>query len=195
MNKKVAYILYIVFIIIIYNIDGNVFKKILYKAVSHTSLAINQPIRSGPECNLQTETKFLLYRKTGGAFTQQVSINSLGIRGNANITENKPHQKYRILMTGDSFTYGYGLTNEQTISNMLANELNRQLHESNIEVLNTGLLSYSPDQEYQTLLTNIPRFKPNLIIWDLISWNINDMKKPSELTIGLLCMILIVITN
>ena len=83
-------------------------------------------------------------------------------------------------MTGDSFTYGYGLTNEQTISNMLANELNRQLHESNIEVLNTGLLSYSPDQEYRTLLTNIPRFKPNLIIWDLISWNINDMINRSQ---------------
>ena len=59
-------------------------------------------------------------------FKVQVKINSKGLRDNEYPYE-KPDDTYRILMLGDSFTFGYGVNIEDTMAKVLEENLNKKI--------------------------------------------------------------------
>lgn len=75
-------------------------------------------------------------------------------------------KKKRILMIGDSFTYGHGVKNDEAYPSKLESSL---LHSGlNVLVDNAGVPGYGPDQEF-IYLNELLRFRP----YDVIVWNIN----------------------
>jgi len=75
-----------------------------------------------------------------GHTRHSVSTNSLGFRDTAVRGVPLSSDKYRVLFMGDSYVYGVGLPYDKTFVCLFASEL----AEKDIEVLNAGVVSYSP---------------------------------------------------
>jgi hypothetical protein len=87
---------------------------------------------------LRPNAEFLYQR--WGSLRHSVSTNSLGFRDRSVRHVPLSSDKYRVLLMGDSFTYGVGLPYEETFVCLIDTELER----NNVEVLNAGVVSYSP---------------------------------------------------
>lgn len=102
-----------------------------------------------------------------GQKTSQVSINSLGLRGPE--TKEKDPSRFRFLATGDSFTFGYGVTNAESWPLQLGALLDREgaRHPGDgrpIEVLNGGGPGWGVFQMERYLRRAIPRFEPDVVM-------------------------------
>ena len=62
------------------------------------------------------------------------------IRIHGTISELASDDAFRILVLGDSFTFGYGVENDETYSVQLQNLLNERLDRT-VEVVNAGFAS------------------------------------------------------
>jgi lysophospholipase L1-like esterase len=90
-------------------------------------------------------------------FTVPINVNSQGLRG----PEISPKgSKQRILLIGDSTTYGSGVPEDQIIPALLAKELNPAL----VDVVNGSFTTYNTVQELLFLLEEGLAFEPDLVI-------------------------------
>jgi len=99
-----------------------------------------------------------------------VSINSLGLR-DREYAEAKPAGKIRVLMLGDSLTFGWGVRIEDTPSKMVERQLNEGLSEPRFEVINAGVGNYNTVQEVTYFLKKGSRLKPDVVV---LNYFIND---------------------
>ena len=114
-----------------------------------------------------------------------VSINSHGLR-DRQYTMEKPAGVYRIVMLGDSTTFGWGDAEESTVAKILERRLGQSCGQSTckFEVLNAGVGNYNTVQEYTHYLTYDRAFHPDLVI---LEYFINDAEPvPIERKPGLL---------
>ena len=122
----------------------------------------------------------------GSAFLMgvPVSINSHGLR-DREYSETKPPDVRRIVMLGDSTTFGWGVPEEQTVAKILERQLNgRGIVGRRFEVLNAGVGNYDTVQEYTHYLTYDRQFHPDLVV---LEYFINDAEPvPAERSPGLL---------
>jgi hypothetical protein len=89
-----------------------------------------------------------------GHLRHSVSTNSLGFRDRTVRRVPLASNRYRVVFIGDSFTYGVGLPYEKTFVCLLEEELAKK----GIEVLNAGVVSYSPAiywKKTEVLLTDV----------------------------------------
>jgi hypothetical protein len=105
------------------------------------------------------------YIDEAGGFFYQVEINSHGFRG-AEFSIEKPENTYRIMIVGDSFTFGYGVDEGQQYPALLESCLNRESDGSvTYQVINAGFASsFSPDSFYVFLRYIAPAYQPDMII-------------------------------
>ena len=101
-------------------------------------------------------------------FTYPVKINSLGYRMEE-FTIAKPQNEFRILMIGDSMTFGYGVEERYAIPNQLKEKLNQYLQEKSIDkkiqIINAGFAAgKAPDTYYLYLEKKGLELNPDLII-------------------------------
>lgn len=97
-----------------------------------------------------------------------IEINSHGMRG-PEVEQAKPADTFRILMVGDSLTFGWGVKAEETFSQRLEALLvqdNRR-----VEVLNTGIGNTNTPMQAQLFAAHGRTFQPDLVI---INYFIND---------------------
>jgi lysophospholipase L1-like esterase len=94
------------------------------------------------------------------------TTNSWGVRG----PEPDLDAALRVIVLGDSFMQGLLIGDDETPPECLRRELERQLC-TRVSVLNTGLMGYSPEQYYYSLLAFADRFRPHLVV---ISISAND---------------------
>ncbi len=99
----------------------------------------------------------------GKEYDYTQTINNLGLRG-ANGQLNRSKDRYRILMLGDSFTMGKGVSDDKTFSALLEKSLKK---DHNVEVLNGGVDSYAPILSYFQLTKDLAPLKPDLVILNL----------------------------
>ncbi len=92
----------------------------------------------------------------------QYKINSWGLR-DKEYEIDKPVNTYRILVTGDSFTEGFGVKDEHIFVNLLEDYLNRTF-DHNFEVINAGVSSWSATPEYLYLKNYGVKYSPNLVV-------------------------------
>jgi hypothetical protein len=114
-----------------------------------------------------------------------VSIDSHGLRDREYSLE-KPPGVYRIVMSGDSTTLGWGAPEEQTTAKILERRLNRTCASAQpcFEVLNAGVGNYGTVQEYTHYMTYDRAFHPDLVI---LEYYINDPEPvPAERKPGLI---------
>ena len=87
---------------------------------------------------LKPNTRFSYQR--WGHTRHSVFTNSLGFRDTAVRSVPLSSDKVRVLIMGDSFVYGVGLPYDKTFVSLVASGL----ADRNVEVLNAGVVSYSP---------------------------------------------------
>jgi hypothetical protein len=96
-----------------------------------------------------------------GALGEYYQINASGLRD-----KDYPLQKkagvYRIVVLGDSFTFGMGVNLEDTYPKRLEKIL--QAKDPNIEVINFGVIGHDMWQYYETLKRRALSYHPDLVI-------------------------------
>ncbi len=99
----------------------------------------------------------------------KIKTNSLGLRGRET-TYNKPVGVKRILILGDSYTFGVYVEGEENYPSRLEKILQQQ--GKKIEVINAGYADgWSPDEHYVWLTKKGINFKPDLIIYGFFIGN------------------------
>ena len=78
-----------------------------------------------------------------GYNSPNVHTNSFGLRS-PEVSVPKPGGTVRILMLGDSFTFGFGAADDEVFSRRLEARLRDAYPSRTIEVVNAGVLSYCP---------------------------------------------------
>ncbi len=103
---------------------------------------------------------------------QDVQISSQGLR-DREFSLAKPPGTYRIMMLGDSTTFGWGVGANETASKVLERELNtaKVPGYNRFEVLNTGVGNYDTVQEVTYYETRGRKFHPDLVV---LVYFIND---------------------
>ncbi|MEW6742554.1 MAG: GDSL-type esterase/lipase family protein [Planctomycetota bacterium] len=89
--------------------------------------------------------------------------NSLGLRDDE-VTRPKPEGTFRILVIGDSYTYGWGVDQDETIPEQLRDNLERRYPGVVYDVLNAGVPAYDTAAEYGHLGALAPRVEPDLVV-------------------------------
>ena len=94
-----------------------------------------------------------------------VSISSQGLR-DREFAEVKPPHVYRILMLGDSTTFGWGVREQDTAAKLLERKLNAQSSngDEKYEVINAGVGNYDTVQEVTYYQTRGRAFHPDLVV-------------------------------
>jgi lysophospholipase L1-like esterase len=94
-----------------------------------------------------------------------VSINSEGLRDREFSLE-KPPGVYRVMMLGDSTTFGWGVKEEDTAAKFLERKLNANLPAgyNRAEVMNTGVGNYDTVQEVTYYETIGWKYHPDLVV-------------------------------
>jgi lysophospholipase L1-like esterase len=99
----------------------------------------------------------------------KVTINKRGFRGKEFSLEKKSGV-IRILVLGDSYTFGVYVQDDETYPAVLESALNRR--GINAEVINAGYADgWSPDEHYAWLVNEGLRYKPDVIIYGFFIGN------------------------
>jgi hypothetical protein len=106
-------------------------------------------------------------------FQVSVHTNNLGLRGK-DIQEKKPNSIIRILVLGDSFTFGYGVENNEAfpaqLEMLLSNHLNRR-----VEVINSGVPGWSTAQYWIFLKEYGFDLEPDLVLVAIMENDLSDL--------------------
>jgi lysophospholipase L1-like esterase len=86
--------------------------------------------------------------------------NAQGFRGDDFVTERRPGV-LRIALLGDSFAFGIGVREEDTVARKLEQDLAPRCR---VEVLNFGVLGYSTEQEEALLRKRVLDYQPDLVV-------------------------------
>jgi hypothetical protein len=87
-----------------------------------------------------------------------LNTNSHGLRGKAEYNYQRTEGKQRILILGDSFTFGTGVSDDETYSHYLESTL------PNVDVLNLGVQGYGQDQMLVSLKEEGVKYHPDVVI-------------------------------
>jgi len=98
-----------------------------------------------------------------------LSSNSKGIRGRREFPYQKESRKSRIIILGDSFTFGDGVSDDETYAYHLQNLLGDET-----EVLNLGIHGYGHDQMLLKLEEEGIKYAPDIVLLGFIA---DDMER------------------
>jgi lysophospholipase L1-like esterase len=104
----------------------------------------------------------------------EVTINSLGYR-NANFSPGKQDDEFRILMLGDSFTYGDFVDNDETLPAQLESALLTQC--GGFRVINAGVGGTTIVTHTKMLQRGLP-LEPDLVILVFSENDVDDLADP-----------------
>ena len=105
-----------------------------------------------------------------GLYDVRVRCNSRGLRDREHTTD-APAGVRRILCVGDSYVWGQGVENEQTVASLLEREL------PGVETINLGVAGYSAVQELVRLETDGLSYRPD---WTVVFFCDNDLDSDFE---------------
>jgi lysophospholipase L1-like esterase len=108
----------------------------------------------------------------GTTYGKAVEENTDGFRDRDFIIP-KPAKTYRILVLGDSFTWGIGLTLEETLPKQLEKRLIDASANKNIEVINASIPGFNTVQALLLLNEKGLKYDPDMI---LLIYNLNDIE-------------------
>jgi len=93
-----------------------------------------------------------------------VHINSLGLRDDREYALEKKPNTFRILVLGDSVTFGHGAIYETSYPYLLERQLRKWRPDVDWQVWNAAVPGYNTSQELAQLLELGPAYKPDLVI-------------------------------
>jgi hypothetical protein len=99
-----------------------------------------------------------------------VRINSQRFRSDRDFSRDVPEGKLRIICSGDSFTFGYGVANEEVWCQRLA------VLDTGLETINMGLGGYGVDQAYLWYMRDGTRFDHDVQIFAFLTDDFRRMR-------------------
>jgi len=108
-----------------------------------------------------------------GYNTPNVHTNSLGLRS-PEVAIPKPAGTFRILLLGDSFTYGFLAREDEVFARRLEERLRHDGRFKSVEVVNAGVLSYCPLLEYLQYRNELHILEPDLVILNFDMSDVQD---------------------
>jgi hypothetical protein len=143
---------------------------ILYDVATHGSLA---SLRA-PDLSFGIRSWRIHHEMRPGYQSAVVRTNSFGLRS-PEVAVPKPEGTFRILLLGDSFTFGMRVADDDLI---FARRLEAQLRErypsKRIEVVNGGVLSYCPLLEYLEYRHYLHSLEPDLVVLNFDMSDVQD---------------------
>jgi hypothetical protein len=103
-----------------------------------------------------------------------VKINSLGFRDPREYAVDKPAGAYRILVLGDSVTFGHGAIYDATYPYLLEQRLRQWRSAVDWQVWNLGVPGYNTSQELAYLQRVGPLYRPDLVIVGFFENDLQD---------------------
>jgi lysophospholipase L1-like esterase len=110
---------------------------------------------------------------------KEFSINSLGMRDRERSTRKEPGS-FRILVLGDSHTFGWGVEQSEPYPAVLEKLLNEAAPGCRFEVWNLGVPGYNTVMEVERFALAADDFQPDLVV---INYVHNDMDLPNFLAV------------
>ncbi|MBI4844495.1 MAG: SGNH/GDSL hydrolase family protein, partial [Nitrospirae bacterium] len=92
--------------------------------------------------------------------------NSRGLRSSREISYEKPAGVRRVMLLGDSFLWGYGVNDEDVVSEAL-----QKLLGADFEIINGAVRGYGTDQELLWLKEEGLKYKPDIVILGFFAGN------------------------
>ncbi len=112
-----------------------------------------------------------------------VHINALGFRDVRDYAVAKPPGTFRILVLGDSVTFGHGALSDTTYPYLLEQRLKQWRPETNWEVWNLGVPGYNTTQELKYLERVGPAYQPDLVVVGFYENDLADNDVPTDATL------------
>lgn len=106
----------------------------------------------------------------------KVRVNKFGFRDSAVVTP-KPNDEFRIIVLGDSLTWGAGLSESQRYTNITENLLQKEFPNKKIEILNFGISGGPMIAHYQNLKQLKTFIEADLIV---VGFCLNDPQHRSQ---------------
>lgn len=145
----------------------------IYSPAGKTFEAVYEP-NSDYVYGLKPDTVYKHYSYYGD-FVATYRINSEALRADREYGQRKPESTKRVLMIGDSYCFGRGVENSDTCAAVLERLFNENHQKA--EVLNSGVLGYSTDNEYLYLKRRGVLFDPDVVVLMLFPRNdVMDMQ-------------------
>lgn len=119
-------------------------------------------------------------------YGKYITHNSKGLRG-SEVETQKADGMVRLLFIGDSQTWGFGVSDNETIPQLSHKLLSEKIRSSGFEVLNFGTSGYGIGQSYLRLITDGLQYQPDYIvftyfadndIWETATTNAWGVEKP-----------------
>lgn len=109
-----------------------------------------------------------------------VHVNSLGFRDSRDYSVEKPPNTFRILVMGDSVTFGHGALSDTTYPYLLEQRLKEWRADTNWEVWNLGVPGYNTTTELKYLGRVGPRYQPDLVVIGFYENDLADNDVPTD---------------
>ncbi|MCZ6594938.1 MAG: SGNH/GDSL hydrolase family protein, partial [Bacteroidetes bacterium] len=93
----------------------------------------------------------------------ELSTNSYGLR-DREYPLNKDSDTFRILILGDSYTFGWGVKIERIFPKLVEQDLNLEYTKPRVGVINCGVYGYGTQHQYKFMRKYGYRLKPDLVI-------------------------------
>jgi len=98
-----------------------------------------------------------------GDYDVQISTNSAGMRGQREYPLDRIPGRRRVLMLGDSFTFGYGVNDDEVVSAVLEDLLNARAPGS-AEVINLAVSGFGQSEELVTWESRAKAYRPDTVV-------------------------------
>lgn len=102
-----------------------------------------------------------------------IHINSFGLRS-PEVAVPKPAGTVRILLLGDSFTFGLRVRDEETFGRRLEEALRGKYGTAPVEVVSAGVISYCPLLEYLQYRHHLHILEPDLVVLNFDMSDVQD---------------------
>jgi lysophospholipase L1-like esterase len=147
---------------------------VLTLGVCEVAVRLVEPVADTKGVRLEMSDRHFGLPKNSRGFAGGVEYktNSLGFRGR-DLNDLDPTPDDIILVLGDSYAFGYGVSLEESFPFLLEEDLSRKYPHLPTKVINLGIPGYNTAQELATLREATRRLRPNLV---LIAYHLNDIQ-------------------
>jgi lysophospholipase L1-like esterase len=109
-----------------------------------------------------------------GAFDTTISVNSQRFRGRKEFQSEPNPGVIRLVMLGDSFTFGWGANDEESYPAQLEQILGDSLGPGRVEVINAGVPGIGTGEEAFYYEVWVKRFHPHVVVLGVYSNDVDD---------------------
>ncbi len=152
--------------VLMFLIIGEILVRIYVKTYENYDMAMWRYVKKG--ITILNKDGLTHINKAGVYFENlygvKVKINSKGLR-DKEYTYEKNNETYRIIVMGNSITFGWGVEQDLVYTEIIERELNNNSLGKKYEVINLGVCNYQLQQELLFLKTEGIKYRPDLIIY------------------------------